>query len=114
MLTADMVPGLVATGASARVDEDVPARFKVGDRVRARNLNPLGHTRLPRYIRGHVGVVQHHHGVFVYPDTAAHGAGEKPQNVYSVRFEAKELWGDAAPGKDALYIDLWDDYIDPA
>ncbi len=114
MLTVDMVPTLVSTGASARVDEDVPPRFKVGDKVRARNLNPYGHTRLPRYIRGKVGVVDRNHGVFVFPDTAAHGGGEKPQNVYSVRFEARELWGDAAPAGDSLYIDLWDDYVDPA
>ncbi|MEQ8653182.1 MAG: nitrile hydratase subunit beta [Kiloniellales bacterium] len=113
MLTPEMVPVLVSTGASARVDEEVPQRFKVGDRVRALNLNPMGHTRLPRYIRGRVGVVDRHHGVFVYPDAAAHGS-EQPQNVYSVRFEANELWGDAAPGKDALYIDLWDNYIEPA
>ena len=78
MLTADMVPGLVATGASARIDEEVPARFAVGDRVRALNLNPIGHTRLPRYVRGKVGVVDRLHGVFVFPDTAAHGQGEKP------------------------------------
>ncbi len=114
MLTPDMVPGLVSTGASCRIDEDVPQRFKLGDRVRARNMNPMGHTRLPRYIRGRVGVVDRHHGVFVYPDAAAHGGGHQPQNVYSVRFEADELWGDAATGKDALYIDLWDDYMEPA
>ena len=114
MLTADMVPGLVATGGSCRVDTDVPAKVEVGDRVRARNINPTGHTRLPRYIRGKVGVVDRHHGVFVFPDTAAHHKGETPQNVYSVRFDARELWGADAPAKDALYIDLWDDYIDPA
>ncbi len=114
MLTVDMVPTLVSTGASCRVDEEVPARFKAGDKIRARNLNPYGHTRLPRYVRGKVGVVERNHGVFVFPDTAAHGGGEKPQNVYSVRFEARELWGEEAPEKDSLYIDLWDDYIDPA
>lgn len=114
MLTVDMVPGLVATGGSCRVDADVPPKFKIGDRVRAKNINPTGHTRLPRYVRGKVGVVDRLHGVFVFPDTAAHGGGEKPQNVYSVRFEARELWGDDAPARDCLYIDLWDDYAEPA
>ena len=32
-------------------------RFKVGDRVRARNMHPATHTRLPRYARGVPGIV---------------------------------------------------------
>jgi nitrile hydratase len=79
-----------------------------------RNLNPAGHTRLPRYARGRRGVVQADHGVFIFPDTSAHGQGPRPQRVYSVRFAARELWGPDASARDALYLDLWDEYLDPA
>ena len=98
----------------ARVEADIPPRFKPGDRVRARNVNPIGHTRLPCYARGRQGIVDRDHGVWVFPDTHATGEGKKPQHVYSVRFGASELWGsDASPG-DFVYVDLWDDYLDPA
>jgi hypothetical protein len=114
VLTKDMVPGLVATGASCRVDADAPAKFRPGDAIVVRNINPVRHTRLPRYVRGKRGMVERDHGVFVFPDTSAHGQGEKPQHVYSVRFEARELWGADASSRDRLYIDLWDDYMDRA
>ncbi len=114
VLTKDMVAEVVATGASCRVDEAIEAPFKPGDLIRVRNLNPLGHTRLPRYVRGKRGVIERDHGVFIFPDTSAHSQGEKPQHVYSVRFEVQELWGDDEPGEGALYIDLWDDYIELA
>ena len=91
-----------------------PARFAVGDRVRAKNMHPPTHTRLPRYIRGKHGVVQHNHGGFAFADTRAHGLGDQPHHVYSVRFEARELWGDDDAARDAVYIDLWEPYIEPA
>lgn len=112
VLTPDNVPGLVSTGASCRVDHVVAPRFRPGDHIVVRNIHPMGHTRLPRYMRGKRGIVDRDHGVFAYPDTNAHGGGEKPQHVYSVRFTARELWGDAASDRDSLYIDLWDDYMD--
>lgn len=114
VLTKDMVPEVVSGGASCRVDADVAARFKVGDTIVTRNLNPVGHTRLPRYLRGKRGVIDRDHGVFVLPDASAHGKGERPQHVYSVRFEAKELWGPEVRSNDRLYVDVWDDYMDPA
>jgi nitrile hydratase len=91
----------------------------MNDQVRARNMHPAGHTRLPRYARGKTGQIVRDHGVFVFPDTNAHGLGEHPQHVYSVRFEARELWGEmAAPTgsikTDAVCIDLWDEYLEPA
>ena len=94
------------------VDTDSPPRFKTGDAIIARNINPLHHTRLPRYIRGRRGVVEMDHGIFLLPDTNAHGGPDKPQHVYSVRFSARELWGTDAPARDSLYIDLFDDYMD--
>lgn len=113
VLTADMVAGLAATGASCRLDDPVVPRFSAGDHIVVRNINPTGHTRLPRYVRGKRGIVERDHGVFIYPDTNAHIQGEKPQHVYSVRFTVRELWGDTASDRDSLYIDLWDDYMDP-
>jgi nitrile hydratase subunit beta len=89
------------------------ARFARGDRVRARNLNPSGHTRLPRYVRGKAGIIARDWGVFVFPDTNAHHAGTKPQHCYSVSFDARELWGKPANSRERLYIDLWEDYLEP-
>jgi nitrile hydratase subunit beta len=113
-LTAGEVPGLLAAGtlASRRIAE-LP-RFQPGQRVRARNIHPAGHTRLPRYARGKQGTIDRHRGAFVFPDTNAHFLGEKPQHVYSVRFTARELWGDEVSPRDAVYIDMWDDYLEPA
>ena len=111
-LTADKVPQLIAKGNPASRDVSVLARFQVGQQVRARNINPIGHTRLPRYARGKLGVIDRDHGVFVFPDTNAHFLGEKPQHVYAVRFAARALWGEQAGPRDAVYIDLWDDYLE--
>ncbi len=112
VLTQDIVAMVVSTGASARVSHDIAPRFKAGDRVRAKNINPTTHTRLPRYVRGKIGRIETDHGVFITPDTAAHGLGEHPQHVYSVSFTALELWG--TPRPDNVYIDLWDDYLEEA
>lgn len=114
VLRAADVGKVLLKGGRARVDEPVEPRFKAGDRVRARTINPLGHTRLPRYARGRQGVIDCDHGVFIFPDTHAMGQGPKPQHCYSVRFTARELWGPAASARDAVYIDLWDDHMDPA
>jgi nitrile hydratase len=89
-------------------------RFKVGDAVRTRNIHPKTHTRLPRYARGKTGVVTRVHGRHDFPDTMAHGKGANPQGLYSVRFEAEELWGPDAEGRGVVHIDLWDSYLDPA
>lgn len=114
VVTKDIVPAMVATGASARVAHDVAPLFKVGDRVRAKNVNPTRHTRLPRYVRGHVGTIIIDHGVFGFPDTMAHHEGEKPQHAYAVRFRATDLWGPSASPRDSVTIDLFDDYLEPA
>ena len=111
-LTADKVPALIGRGVPANRDAPVAARFQVGQRVRARTMNPAGHTRLPRYARGKTGTIHQDHGVFVFPDTNARFAGEKPQHVYSVRFGARELWGDESSERDAVYVDLWDGYLE--
>ena len=98
----------------ARRKESVAPRFQTGQPVRARNINPVAHTRLPRYARGKAGTIDRDHGVFAFADTNAYGFGDKPQHLYSVRFSARELWGDQAPPQDAVYLDLYDDYLEPA
>ncbi|MBM4442536.1 MAG: nitrile hydratase subunit beta [Candidatus Rokubacteria bacterium] len=108
------VEKLLSTGNPFRVDEDIPPRFKAGDAVLTHNTHPRGHTRLPRYARGRRGVIDRDHGVFVFPDAHAEGLGKKPQHCYSVRFEARELWGPDAPANERIHIDLWDDYLEPA
>jgi nitrile hydratase subunit beta len=113
-LTADKVPSMRRSGALAKRDVKTAPRFHPGQPVRARNIHPSGHTRLPRYARGKIGVVDRNHGVYVFPDTSAHSLGENPQHVYSVRFSARELWGEQASPRDAVYIDLWDNYLEPA
>lgn len=113
-LTPEKVAILTSKGVPASRDVPVAPRFHVGERVRARNINPVTHTRLVRYARGKVGTVHKDHGVFVFPDTNALFLGEKPQHVYSVRFTAHELWGDQAAPQDSVYIDMWDDYLEQA
>jgi nitrile hydratase len=110
---ADVQP-MLRRRRAARRDDPVPPRFVPGDRVRARNLNPAGHSRLPRYVRGRQGIIERDHGVFVFPDTHAAGLGEKPRHVYGVRFAGRELWGPEAPANDSVSVDLWEDYLDPA
>jgi nitrile hydratase len=113
-LSAARVPVFWSNGSPKNRNVPATARFRVGQRVRARNINPLTHTRLPRYARDKFGIVESARGVFVFPDSNAQGLGEKPQHLYSVRFMARELWGDQGSAKDTVYIDMWDDYLEPA
>ena len=99
-------------GLPSSVDPSIQPAFKIGQRVRARNINPAGHTRLPRYARGKTGMITRDHGVHVFPDTNAHEQGPKRQHLYSVQFTARELWGDAASPRDTVHLDMWDDYLD--
>jgi nitrile hydratase subunit beta len=96
---------------STRRNIELTPQFQVGQRVRARNMNPVTYTRLPRYARGRLGTVASIRGVFAIPDV---GAGGKAQTLYSVRFGARDLWGEEAAPQDAVYIDMWDGYLEPA
>ena len=113
VITQEVAQSLYKATRTAHVDADVSASFSVGDGIQARNVNPTGHTRLPRYIRGKQGMIAADHGVFQFADSLAHGGGKQPQHLYSVKFTAQELWGADAPAKDSLYIDLWHDYVEP-
>jgi nitrile hydratase len=114
IVTEEQVVAIVATRNSARRNVRAAARFKAGQSVRARNIHPEGHTRLPRYVRGKVGHVVLDRGVFVFPDTNAQLKGEQPQHLYSVRFAARELWGESASPRDSVHLDMWDEYLAPA
>jgi nitrile hydratase subunit beta len=98
-----------AAGSIRQIDD--PPKYKVGDRVRARNISPAGHTRLARYVRGHSGTVRALHPAQVLPDTNAHFLGENPQHVYNVSFDSHDIWGPEAE-KFTVYFDLYESYIE--
>ena len=92
----------------------VPARFRIGDRVRAKNIHPTTHTRLPRYVRGRAGIIERLCGCHVFPDTNALGQGENPQWLYTVRFDARDLWGPEADHMLKVSVDAWEPYLELA
>jgi len=112
-LTAADVPGTLTRGSFGR-QAPAPARFKVGDRVRAKNIHPPTHTRLPRYARGHAGVIEAIRGCHVFPDSTAVGGGEDPQWLYTVLFEARELWGESADPTLTVSIEAFEPYLEAA
>jgi nitrile hydratase beta subunit len=115
-LTAPPVVPTAALGmipeTSVREARETP-RFARGDVVVTRNIHPRGHTRLPRYARAKRGVIVAWRGTHVFPDANAHGLGEQPQPLYTVRFDACELWGDAAEPNHHVHLDLWESYLLP-
>ncbi|WP_417767210.1 nitrile hydratase subunit beta [Stappia sp.] len=114
VLAAAEVGATLTRGGPTERERTVPARFRTGDRVRARNMHPDGHTRIPRYCRGHAGIIEVIHGAHVFPDTSASGDGEQPAWLYGVAFEARELWGDDCDPALTVRIDLWEPYLDLA
>lgn len=111
-LAAEQVAAALSRSGSYQREATAAPAFQPGDMVRARNLSPTGHTRLPRYVRGRTGVVERCHGAHVFPDRHAHGAGEDPRPLYTVRFAARELWGPAVPARDSISLDLWEPYLE--
>lgn len=113
---ADVRASLAPGGARslAALGMTMAPKFDLGERVVAKRIAPTGHTRLPRYVRGRRGIVDRDLGVFHLPDTVAHGGDPRPQHVYSVRFEASELWGADASARSAVYVDCWEEYLEPA
>ncbi len=105
---------ILTRGIPSSKEPSVVPLFHVGEQVRARNINPAGHTRLPRYARGKRGQIIRDHGVYAFPDTNALFRGEKRQHVFSVRFAARELWGENASPRDLVHLDMWDDYLEHA
>ena len=108
---ADQVMAVIGRGSPTARKLAGRARFAVGDAVRARVINPITHTRLPRYLRGRQGEVVRVHGAHVFPDANAQGLGEDPQWLYSVRFDAHELWGPDTTAS-AVHADCWEPYLE--
>jgi len=117
VIAADQVDAAMARGTSAERPVRAPARFEVGQRVRARQMHPTGHTRLPRYVRGHIGTVQAVRGVHVLPDRhTAHPptpAAEQGEWLYTVVFDARDLWGAQADPTVRVSVDAWESYLEP-
>jgi nitrile hydratase subunit beta len=90
------------------------ARYAIGDRVRARNIHPATHTRLPRYVRGHVGTIERIQGCHVFPDSVVVGTGEDPQWLYTVVFDGRDLWGEASDPTVKVSIEAFEPYLEPA
>jgi nitrile hydratase beta subunit len=110
VLTADRVAGALARGSPTERPATTAPRFETGARVRTRNLHPVSHTRLPRYCRDKAGTIAKVHGVHVFADSHALGQGEDPQWLYSVRFDARTLWG-ADTTASAVHVDCWESYL---
>jgi nitrile hydratase len=112
-LSAAEVPNIITRGSFAR-PAPKPARFSPGDRVRTKNIHPKTHTRLPRYARDRVGVIEALRGCHVFPDTVAIGKGENPQWLYTVVFDGRELWGESAEPSLKVSIEAFEPYLEPA
>ncbi len=110
-ISGDDIPAMMDKGANYIREEGKPASFQVGDKVRGKNIHPAGHTRLPRYARGHTGEIVADYGLHVFADSSAHGR-EDPQHLYNVRFSSVELWGEDGTEGDYIYVDLWDDHLE--
>jgi nitrile hydratase subunit beta len=118
VLHAGAVDAMLATGSPTSRSSSSPARFAIGDRVRARNLHPAGHTRLPRYVRGHIGTVQQVHGTHIYPDRHVSRPlppfDQTPEWLYTVVFDGSELWGPDADPTLQVSVDAWEPYLEAA
>jgi nitrile hydratase subunit beta len=101
-------------GGPTERDTNTKPAFAAGDRVRAKNINPPTHTRLPRYVRGHVGTIERVLGCHVFPDSNSLGKGEDPKWLYTVRFDGRELWGEDADPTIQVSVDAWEPYLEPA
>ncbi len=112
-LAPERVGSAMRKGRITRRDQDIAPRYTVGEAVRTVNTSPTGHTRLPRYARAKTGKIERDQGVFVFADSLGNGGGEAPQRVYSVRFEGLELWGPGSPPNQAVYLDLFESYLEP-
>lgn len=111
-LKAEEVAPMLARGGPSERPVAAPPRFKTGDTVRVKLATSPLHTRAPRYCRGRPGVIHALNGGHVFPDTNAAGKGEQPQHLYTVRFAARDLWGEQAAARDSVYADLWEPYLE--
>ncbi len=109
-LKADQVAPALRKGGPTLRNTGAAATFRVGDTVRTLAMNPPTHTRLPRYCRDKPGTIVAIHGEHVFPDTNALDQGENPKWLYTVRFEARDLWGPDTTAT-AVHVDCWEPYL---
>jgi nitrile hydratase len=114
LLRAENVAAALARGSPTERPSVEAARFAPGDRVRTRRLKVSHHTRLPGYVQGRVGSIERVHGTHVFADPHAHGLGEQPQWLYTVVFDAGQLWPGSRPGSHSVSVDAWQPYLEPA
>ena len=107
----EVTPAIRRGGPTER-EAKRPAMFAVGETVRMKDIHPVTHTRLPQYVRGHLGTVELNHGCHVFPDTNSLGKGEDPQWLYTVRFDGPELWGQDADPTLSVSVDAWESYLE--
>jgi len=112
-LTPADVAAVLHRGGPTEREAKSPALFAVGDRVRTKILHPPTHTRLPRYVRGHVGTIEMLHGVHVFPDSNSLGQ-ENPQWLYTVTFDGRELWGADGDASVRISVDAGESYLEQA
>jgi len=113
ILSPDDVAKTLHRGGPTERETNTSPGFKRGDQVRTKNIHPLTHTRLPRYVRGRVGTIERVLGCHVFPDSNASGAGENPQWLYTVRFDGGELWGPDGDPTVTVSVDAWEPYLEP-
>src|SRR2546423_13137826 len=113
-LSAADVAKVLYRGGPTERETNTAAQFAVGDRVRAKNMHPQTHTRLPRYVRSHAGIIERALGCHVFPDSNSLGLGENAQWLYTVRFNGRELWGPDGDPSVKVSVDAWEPYLDLA
>lgn len=112
VLTPAKVAETLGRGGPATYPLDTAPHFAIGQYVRVINSHPTSHTRAPRYVRGHLGEVVVQHGGHIFAD--ANAVGQRcGAHLYSVRFLARELWGETAAAHDSVIVDLWEPHLEP-
>jgi len=109
----EVTPSIRRGGPTER-KPSAPAQFAVGDKVRMKDIHPVTHTRLPQYVRGRLGTIEHNHGCHVFPDVNSLGKGEDPHWLYTVRFDGRELWGKEGDPTLTVSVDAWEPYLERA
>ena len=110
-VTPEQVVQFLRREHSGQLNVTAPPAFAVDDEVVVKNDHPAGHTRVPRYVRGHRGIIQRHHGVHVFEDDVAPGTRVGPQHLYTVTFTGPELWGSRGHPRDRLHVELWEIHL---
>ena len=108
---ANAIAGILEKGGPADHPSDAPKMFDVGARVRVLQTNTTGHTRAPRYVRGHVGTITEYYGTHILPDQSAKGQ-RCGDHLYNVALDGNALWG--AGANSTIHVDLWQTYLEPA